>query len=141
MFSDIREGMPANIQFLGFSGQNSGKVSRLIGVADPEEQKYPVYIDLDSGPSQLNVGQTGDIVITLDERSDALLVPKRAVQLNTALVVRDGVVSKVEVQTGFAVSTQVEVLSGLEEGDLVIVEDTPLFEEGDKVRIELLQDQ
>ncbi len=135
MFADIREGMPASIQLLGFSGRSSGKVTRIIGVADPETQRYPVYIDLDKNGEQLNVGQTGDIVITLDQRENALLVPKRAIQLGSALIVRDGLVSQVQVQTGYEGTTQIEALSGLEEGDLVIVQDMPKFQDGQKVKV------
>ncbi len=133
-FADIRIGMPVSIQFLGFNGPNSGKVSKTIGVAD-SDLKYPVYIELDATDEELNVGQTGDIVITLDQRENALLVPKRAIQMNTALVVNEGVVSKIKVQTGYAGSTQLEILSGLEEGDLIIVEDMPQFSDGQKVKI------
>ena len=135
MFADIREGMPVSIQFLGFNNRSSGKVARIIGVADPETQRYPVYIDLDTSDAQLNVGQTGDIVITLDQRENALLVPKRSIQLGSALVVNDGLVSQVQVQTGYEGATQIEVLSGLEEGDLVIVQDMPNFQDGQKVKV------
>jgi len=85
---------------------------------------YPVVITLDQTTDGLKAGMsaTADIVV---ERVSGLSVPSQALRGSTATVERkDGSRETVRVQTGVVGDSSTQVLSGLEEGDEVIVTST-----------------
>lgn len=134
-FVGLKIGMPARVAFLGIEHERfDAVIEQIIPVADPTTQRFTVHLDVDIERERLDPGLTGDAVITLDERDNALLVPRQAVVRNDILVVKDGIVSRKKIKIGYPSVTTVEVIEGLSEGDLVIVEDLHLFEDGDRVK-------
>lgn len=69
-------------------------------------------------------GAFANIVLIMDQIEDALMVPAISVipELNSqrVFVVRDGRVEQVTVQTGIRTSDRVQILDGIERGDLVL---------------------
>ena len=134
-FVGLEVGMPARVVFLGIENEQfDAKIERIIPVADAQTQRFTVLLDVDIDESRLDSGLTGDATITLDERDDALQVPRQAVVNDSVFVVTDGLVSRRSVQVGYKSITMVEILDGLTDGEQVIVEDLHLFEDGDAVR-------
>ncbi|MBD5779500.1 efflux RND transporter periplasmic adaptor subunit [Pelagicoccus sp. NFK12] len=134
-FSGIELGQIARVKFLGYGESTfSATVSKTLPVADPVTQRYTVHLDVDIDREKLFPGLTGEATITLDERDQALIIPGTAIIGDRVFVVEDGLVSMREIEKGFGSLTNVEILSGLEEGDQVIVEDLDLFKIGDRVR-------
>jgi RND family efflux transporter MFP subunit len=135
-FVGIGPGMPAQVSFLGIElEQFDAKVAKIIPVADPTTQRFTVHLEVDIERERLDPGLTGDAVITLNEHEDALLIPRQAVVRNDVLVVKDGIVSRKEIQIGYTSVTMIEVLNGLSDGDQVIVENLHLFDDGDRVKV------
>ncbi len=134
-FAGIEIGQIARVKFLGYGDSTyTGKVSKTLPVADPVTQRYTVHLDVDIDTEKLFPGLTGEATITLDERDKALIIPGTAIIGDRVFVVEDGLVSMRQIVKGYGSLTNVEILSGLEEGDQVIVEDLDLFKEGDRVR-------
>jgi multidrug efflux pump subunit AcrA (membrane-fusion protein) len=75
-------------------------------------------------PPGIYSGMSGHILIPLDEE-EVLVVPRRAVrmvgQLEQVEVVKDGRPNRQPIRTGRAFGDDVEVLSGLREGEKVVV--------------------
>lgn len=137
-FVGLEVGMPARVAFLGIESERfDAEIERIIPVADAQTQRFTVLLDVNIEESRLDSGLTGDATITLDERDNALQVPRQAVVGDSVLVVEAGVVSRRPVQVGYKSITMVEILEGLDDGDAVIIEDLHLFEDGDKTRVEL----
>ncbi|MFC1908460.1 efflux RND transporter periplasmic adaptor subunit [Chloroflexota bacterium] len=89
---------------------------------------YNIKINLDvPGDSEVKVGMSASADIILSKRSDALLVPVRAViednQGNpiVKVVVNDQVEER-PVVVGISDSLQTEIISGLTEGELILIE-------------------
>lgn len=136
-FSGIEVGQIARVKFLGYSDQTfDATVSKTLPVADPLTQRYTVHLDVDIPREELFSGLTGEATITIDERSQALIIPGSAIIGDRVFVVKDGVVSIREIEKGYGSMTNVEVTSGLEEGEQVIVDQLDFFKAGDKVRTE-----
>ena len=132
--------MPAQVAFLGIDGEQfRAKVKKIIPVADSSTQRFTVHLEVDIDRERLDPGLTGDATITLDEREDALQIPRQAVVIDSVLVIDNGVVERREIDTGYTSITAIEVLGGLQDGDQVIVEDLHLFDDGDRVKIEARQ--
>lgn len=134
-FSGIRVGQKASVRFLGYGSQQySATVAKVLPTADPETQRYIVHINVDIPAEKLVPGLTGEVSIVLGEREAKTIVPRRALRGNEVLVVKSGIVEKRTVQLGYVALNQVEVLQGLQPGDLVIVEELDRFQSGDRVR-------
>lgn len=134
-FSGIELGQIARVKFLGYSDETfEATVSKTLPVADPVTQRYTVHLDVEIETAKLFPGLTGEATITLDERDQALIIPGTAIIGDRVFVVEDGTVSIRKIEKGFGSMTNVEILTGLEEGEQVIVEDLDLFKEGDRVR-------
>ena len=79
-------------------------------------------------------GLTGDMLITVARKENALIVPARAINIDQALIVDNGVVEQRTVKIGFKSADYAEIVSGLNEGEQVIVEDQDAFSPGQRVR-------
>lgn len=130
-------GQEAEVMLLSYPGQKfKAKVSKLIAEAD-ETQRFEVYLDVEAKPGLLQHNQTGQTTITVDRHPNQALVPRRAIfNGNNVFVVKNGKVELREIQVGFISLNRVEVVKGLEQGELVIVEGIDTFRKGQNVRIE-----
>lgn len=106
-----------------------GTVSEITPVADPRTRTFPVKVDLPSQPG-LRSGLFGRLVVPVAE-VEAIRVPARAVltrgQMELAYVVRGDRAELRLVKTGKRLGDEVEVVSGLAPGEVLVVEaDRPL---------------
>jgi len=135
-FAGVRPGLPVTLQLLGISGQQfNATVERVLPNADPATKRYIAYLKVNIPDEQLAPGLTGDASITVDKHENALVIEKRALLGNSVFVVRDGRAALVPVTVGFTSLDQAEILSGLSEGDLVILENPATFRNGQPVRV------
>ncbi|MBA7664131.1 Multidrug resistance protein MdtA [subsurface metagenome] len=108
-------------------------------VMDPLSRKIEVAIKV-SNPDYLMKPGMFPRVRLLVQRDNALLVPQSALVekdgQKEVFVVRNGTVHLRKVRAGLETDDLVEVLSGLDEGDLVVVAGPSDLKDGDKVRIQ-----
>lgn len=134
-FAGVREGQAATVRFLGYGTRTfDARVSRVLPAGDPETQRYTVHLDVDMEGVPLAPGLTGETSILVGERADVLIVPRRALWGREVFVVREGRAYRREVEPGFVSLNLVEIRSGLEEGDQVVVENIDRLRDGDRVR-------
>ena len=93
----------------------------------------------DVDPEILKPNSTGEVTITIHQRPNAVVVPRRALFENNKLfVVQDGIVRKREVEVGYVALNKVEVRKGVASGELVILDPNEGFRDGQRVRTELV---
>lgn len=91
--------------------------------ADPLSKRFGVEAVFENPDHVLRPGTFGDIVFEAQSHENALVVPQRAILSHSyVFVVEDGKAVRKDVALGLQNTVMVEILSGLEEGDLVIVE-------------------
>jgi HlyD family secretion protein len=105
-----------------------------VGTVTSGVVNYPVTIALDQSDAssnasqQIRPGMTANVTIVVEQRDNILLVPNRAVKLSgkqrVVTVLKDGQPTQVNVTLGMSGDTQSEVVSGLNEGDAVVVPQT-----------------
>lgn len=89
--------------------------------------KYRIKLDfLENQEESLKIGMTGDIDIITGVQKDVIMIPGRAVIKNAlgediVRVLHDEAVLEREVVLGMETDTDVEIVSGVEEGETVIV--------------------
>ena len=115
-----------------------GTVSEISPVADPVSRTFLVKLDLPAMEG-LRTGQFGRVSVPVAE-TKLLLVPQSAVlkrgQMEIVFVAKDGKAALRLVKTGKVLDGRVEVLSGIEEGEQVIVSDIARLADGQPVTVQ-----
>jgi len=116
-------GQPIEVQIGSFHKQCLGTISEIVPEAESSSRAFQVKV---TGPCPEGVysGMFGRILIPLDEEQ-VLVIPRHAVhsvgQLELVNVATQGAVSRRAVRLGRTIGKDVEVLSGLREGEQVQV--------------------
>lgn len=117
-----------------------GQVARISPAIDPGTGTFRVTLEVDDPAGELRAGMFARVQIVYDVRTDAILIPAEAVleeDAETAVfVVEDGTAKRRVVGTGFASDDSIEVLSGLEESEEVIVVGQAGLKDGTPVKRE-----
>jgi RND family efflux transporter MFP subunit len=139
-FGKVKVGQKALVRLLTY-GERSfvAEVSKLLPNAD-EVQRFTVFLDVKvDSPDQLKPGSTGEVTITVDERRNAVMIPRLALfDSDKVCVVKDGRVEKRRVKVGYINLTEAEILDGIAEGEHVILDQPQRFPDGQRVRVEVL---
>jgi HlyD family secretion protein len=127
---------PARIIVIG-AGEVEGKVRRVAPTVEPNSQLGQVLIAV-TGDRRLLVNSSARALITTGKNCNDISVPLTAVLYDSAgtvvQVVRRGRVETRQVEVGLMSGGQVEIRSGLNEGDDVVARAGALLREGDPVR-------
>jgi RND family efflux transporter MFP subunit len=132
---EVKPGMTAKVQLYAYRTRTfAARVTSVQPAADPTTQRYTVVLEMENPPDNMMVGMTGEMNIITGEHENAQLVPTRALLVDQALVVNGGIVQRRTVNVGFRTLDFSEALSGLADGDHVIVSDQDKFHSGQPVR-------
>ena len=120
----LGETVPVVIDSLG-NGTITGKVVQIVPMADPASRTFTVKIDLPANP-QIRSGLFGRARFARGER-ESILVPQNALlhrgQLDGVYVVgKDKIASLRYVTLGKLSANQIEILSGLENGERIVAQ-------------------
>jgi HlyD family secretion protein len=134
--ADLGLGMNAEVQLS--SGTASGKLSAL----SPEVVKNMVLARVrfdGEQPKGLRQSQRVTARLLIEEKPNVLMV-QRGPFLESeggrhAYVVRDGIATRTPIQVGATSISAVEIVSGLKQGDKVVVAGTDTFENADRISI------
>lgn len=127
----LKEGQDIGVEIEKLNKQCSGTISEIVPEAQSASRTFQVKV---TGPCPPGIysGMFGRLLIPLEEEA-ILVVPARAVrsigQLQLVDVVEDGRVVRRSVRTGRRIGADVEVLSGLQEGEQVVVHTAPAKQE------------
>ncbi|PWN06967.1 efflux RND transporter periplasmic adaptor subunit [Rhodohalobacter mucosus] len=101
-----------------------GHVERTSPVVDSETGTFKVTIYVDETQGQLRPGMFARVKIVYDTRQNTRMIPKSAVisedLSNSVFVIRDSLAFKKSIQTGYTNGSNVEVIGGLDDGEMVV---------------------
>jgi HlyD family secretion protein len=128
----VSVGQQAIVTLDAFPGEElAGEVTDIAPVATVQSGVvlYPVTVQLSPTEVDARAGMTADVEIVTASKVDALIVPLRAIQSENgkSYIWRQsaGGFEKTEVTLGVMTETEVEITSGLSEGDVVSVVASP----------------
>lgn len=131
----VRAGLAVRVK--GESGTFTGRIASVDPSATDGVVKF--YVDLDDPTAALHNKQRVDLFIVASERNSVLKVRRGAFvdtgMLTPVFVVRGSTATRHSVRLGAIGYDEVEVLSGLQEGDVVITSDMKDYEQMTEVRI------
>ena len=131
----VKPDMKAVVRLYAYRNQQlAANVSSVQPAADPETQRYTVVLQLENPPDNLMAGMTGEMNIITGTHENALLVPTRAVLVDQVLVIKNQVVQKRTINTGYQTLEFTEVTKGLVEGNRVVVAEQDKLKPGRLVR-------
>jgi HlyD family secretion protein len=138
----LHKGDGATISLAGLEKPINGKVSLISPALDPNSTTVEVWVQAPNPDQQLRPGTTAQIAITAQTVKDALVVPAAAL-LNAkgdaaqVLVVdsQSQAISR-DVKTGITTGQQVQIVSGLRPGEMVVTEGAYGLPDKTKVKIE-----
>ena len=134
----VKVGDEADVHVQATGEHFTGKVSRFTDALDPSTRTMQAEIDVPNPDYRLQPGMYADVRLEANSRPDALTVPVEAIQRNdnktTVLVVdQQNTVQRREVTLGVAGSNRVEIVSGVTEGERVIVGNLGSYQPGEVV--------
>jgi len=119
----LKVGQPIEVQIENFTTRRTGTISEIVPEAESSSRAFQVKVT-GHCPEGVYSGTFGRILIPLDEEQ-VLVIPRQAVQsvgqLDLVNVASNGAVSRRAVRLGRTIGKDVEVLSGLREGECVQV--------------------
>jgi len=136
--AQIRLGDPVKVHVQALNEDIVGRVSRFASALDLQTRTMETEIDFENKSEKLYPGMYAETVLRTSGRKSALLVPLEALsqkqgETHVLAVNAQNVVEDRAVKLGLQGRKQVEVLSGLAEGDRVIVGNQSQFQKGEKV--------
>ncbi|MBN1595644.1 efflux RND transporter periplasmic adaptor subunit [candidate division FCPU426 bacterium] len=138
--SRLQVGQEARIRVQAYPGEVfGGKVERISPVVNQTSRTTQVKIRLASGRGRLKSGMLADVAIIVGRKEQALLLPRDAVlkqnRKEYVYVVNQGAVARRDLETGWLQQDTVEIISGLQPDEKVIVRGQTRVTEGMKVQI------
>jgi RND family efflux transporter MFP subunit len=137
--AQIHLGDPVKVRVQALQQDIEGKVSRFADSLDRQTRTMETEIDFDNRDGHLIPGMYAETRLSLREKKDALTIPLEAVTRNgndaTVLAVTaQNVVEERHIRLGLEDEKRVEVVSGLTDGDRVIIGNRSEFHNGQRIQ-------
>lgn len=138
-FRSIRPDQPVQLEVSSTGDRLTGRIDLVNPLVDPESGTIKVTVEVTDYPLTTRPGDFVEVSIVTDSHSDSLLVPRVAVVTErgrrSVFVVADGVAHQQPVEVGFEDDANAEILSGLSEGEPVVVQGQRALRDGQPVKI------
>ena len=137
----LRKGLSADIELEAFPGEIfQGEILSLDSTLDTASRTLGVELRITSHDQRIKAGMFADIKLYIEQRNDVPIVPLEAVtdyrEQETAFVVNQENTAERRVLTlGLEGEDYVEVVSGIELGEMVVIQGQNFLGDGDPVRI------
>jgi RND family efflux transporter MFP subunit len=135
---NVRDGEPVDIRVKATNEHFSGKVIRSTDALDRSTRTMQVEVDVPNADYKLTPGMYADVSLRVQNDPDALTLPLQAINRTAdktivLLVNSQNHVEEREIRTGIEGSDRIQVLSGLNAGDRVIVGNLGAYRPGEHV--------
>ena len=123
----LRLGQRATIRVPGLDKDLPAKVTVLSPALDPSSTTEEIWVEADNPKGELKPGTTAHVSITAKTVANALVVPATAIltgpngQTSVMVVKSDGRAYAQDVKTGIQQNPMIQIVSGLQPGEQVIV--------------------
>ncbi len=137
----LRIGLPALLSFESYPGETfAAHVVEISPVLDSGSRTNPISLELDSPASKIKAGMYASIRLITRESRGTIRIPREAVIISNSgtsvFVVDDSnTAHRRTIELGLQGEDMVEVVSGLEPGEIVVTQGQTLLSEGSPVHI------
>jgi RND family efflux transporter MFP subunit len=136
----IRKGQRAELRVDALPNQLFlGRVERISPVVNSETGTFKATIYVDETKDMLRPGMFGRVKIVYDTRENTRMIPKSAVMsedlAQSVYVIKDSLAFKKQIQTGYVNGLNIEVIDGLEDGEMVVTIGQGSLQDSTKVNV------
>lgn len=136
----VQVGRSASLTTTAYPGETfPGTVTVINPTADPATRSFGVRIDPQNDEDKLRAGMFAQAELVTQEQANALVVPEAAVLSRDGktivFVVENNQAREREVTTGLSAAGQIEIVSGVQAGEPVVVVGQNLLTDGDTVTV------
>lgn len=136
----IRKDQRAELRVDALPNQTfAGHVERISPVVDSETGTFKVTVYVDETKGMLRPGMFGRVKIVYDTRENTRMIPKSAVMsedlAQSVYVIKDSLAFKKAIKTGYTNGFNVEVIEGLEDGEMVVTIGQGSLQDSTKVNV------
>ena len=123
----MKVGYEATLRFSAYPGKTfKGHVEAVSPIINPEDRTCAVHIAVDNTQEEIKPGMHAEVEIAADIYKDRVLVPQEAVLVRggrkLVFAVEEGLAKWRYIEVGLENKDYAEVLDGIKEGEMVIVE-------------------
>ena len=136
----LSEGQEVEISVpAAFEGYIDSVIDYVSPSADPMSKLYEVRAYVDNNQYGIRSGMTGSVKLNLESEKDVIVIPSDAVidkdEKQVVYVLEEDVALEREVQTGLDTGEMIHILSGINEGEEIIVEGQQYVSDGVTVKV------
>ena len=114
----IKEGLKVVVKMDAYPDTYEAAISKIIPTLDPKTQTFKAEATFKSAHPDLYPGLAAESNIVLNKRDNVLVIPRNTIDEENQVITIQGLK---KVKTGISNSEWVEVLSGITEGDEIII--------------------
>jgi HlyD family secretion protein len=142
--AQLKIGDEADVLPTDLPGENlSGRISLISQTTDPQNRTVEVWVNLKNTGGRLRANGAAQVIVHANAESEALVAPAPAVTLETSdsntgtvmVIDNESVAHEKKVTVGIKTHDFIEILSGLKEGDTVVIEGNYALPDGTKVEV------
>jgi RND family efflux transporter MFP subunit len=137
---EMRNTQQVQISFWALPGVTAeGKIREISPVADRVARTYKTRISLFNPPAGVNLGMTASVAVAGSTNQQAVYIPLSAIYQTgdtpNVWIIKDGVVNLRPIKAGAFGDGKIQILEGLQDGDVIVTAGVQKLREGQKVRI------
>jgi membrane fusion protein (multidrug efflux system) len=138
-FRSIRPDQPVQLVVSSTGDRLTGRIDLVNPLVDPESGTIKVTIEVTEYPPTTRPGDFVEVSIVTDSSDDSLLVPRTAVVTErgqrSVYIVDGDTAHQRSVEIGFEDDDNAEILSGIEAGELVVIQGQRALRDGQPVSV------
>ena len=147
---DLKVGDPATVLPQESPDEKiDGKISLISRASDPQNRSVEIWVNLKNEGGRLRANSAAKVAVTTKTATDAVIVPASAVTLQatsadegTVMVVdEDSIAHETKVTVGIRTPDQIEITSGLQGGETVVIEGNYALPDNTKVEVSTGSDE
>ena len=137
LYSYIKKGMSVDVELDALPGQKfEGKISRITPTIDPQTRTFEVELTVANGKEEIKPGMYARATLNYGSRKNVVVPDRSIVKMMGSgdrfiyVLKADGTVSYQKVELGRRMNDKYEVLSGIADGDEVVITGQSALKDG-----------
>jgi multidrug efflux pump subunit AcrA (membrane-fusion protein) len=142
--SNAKVGQATTVVVDGSDQTYNGTIQYMDSVADSTSRVFNCKVKIDNSDKSLSPGTYGKVTLVSDQKNDVITIPVNALVGNegdySVFINDNGTAKKTKVVIGQTDENNVEITSGIKDGDQIICTNTSTLQDGDEVDAVAKQD-
>ena len=145
IINSLHSGDAVQVTVSSASSEPFEGVIKTVSPAAGQTGTYEIKVELSNPDGMLKPGMFAEVVFTKEKRENTIVLPRSAVlsdaEQEYVFVENSGTVQKIVVQTGIDNGDEIEIVSGLSQGDRVVIKGQEYLSDGTAVTVQAPEEE